>query len=59
LYPQVWASPAFPEFLRKTSIAAYWDEMGAPANCVKNASGDYRKALGAGTTGCKRIQEGA
>ena len=42
LYPQVWASPAFPRFLRKTGIAAYWDEFGPPPNCAKNASGDYR-----------------
>jgi len=42
LYPQVWASPALPEFLRKTGIAAYWDEFGPPPNCAKNASGDYR-----------------
>ena len=41
LYPQVWASPALPEFLRKTGIAAYWDEFSPPPNCVKNASGDY------------------
>jgi len=41
LYPQVWASPAFPRFLRKTGIAAYWDEFGPPPNCAKNASGDY------------------
>ncbi len=42
LYPEVWASPAFPEFLRKTGIAAYWDEFGAPEHCRKLANGDYR-----------------
>ena len=41
LIPQVWASPAFPEFLRKTGIAAYWDEFGAPEYCRKNTKGDY------------------
>jgi len=38
----VWNSPALPEFLRKTGIAAYWDEFSPPPNCAKNASGDYR-----------------
>jgi TolB-like protein/Tfp pilus assembly protein PilF len=42
LHPQVWASPAFPEFLRKSGIAAHWDEFGAPASCAKDAAGDYR-----------------
>ncbi len=42
LYPKVWASPAFPEFLRKTGIAAHWDEFGPPEHCRKLASGDYR-----------------
>ncbi len=42
LYPQVWASPAFPEFLRKTNIAAYWDEFGPPEHCAKLENGDYR-----------------
>ena len=42
LYPEAWASPAFPEFLRKTGIAAYWDEFGAPEHCRKDAGGDYR-----------------
>lgn len=42
LYPEAWASPAFPEFLRKTGIAAYWDEFGGPTHCRKDASGDYR-----------------
>jgi TolB-like protein len=42
LYPEVWASPAFPAFLRKTGIAAYWDEYGPPAPCRKDAEGDYR-----------------
>jgi TolB-like protein len=40
-YPQVWASPAFPEFLRKTGIAAYWDEFGPPEQCRKRENGDY------------------
>ncbi len=39
--PDVWASPVFPEFLRKTGIAAYWDELGPPEQCRKVASGDY------------------
>jgi TolB-like protein len=42
LYPEAWASPAFPEFLRKTGIATYWDEFGAPEHCRKDAAGDYR-----------------
>ncbi len=42
LYPQVWASPAFPDFLRRNGIAAYWDEFGPPPHCTKNATGDYR-----------------
>lgn len=42
LYPEVWASPAFPAFLRKTGIAAYWDEYGPPSPCRKEAAGDYR-----------------
>jgi TolB-like protein/Tfp pilus assembly protein PilF len=42
LYPEAWASPAFPEFLRKTGIAAFWDEFGAPEHCRKDAGGDYR-----------------
>jgi len=42
LVPEVWASPVFPEFLRKTGIAAYWDEFGAPEQCQKNQKGDYR-----------------
>jgi tetratricopeptide (TPR) repeat protein len=42
LVPEVWASPVFPEFLRKTGIAAYWDEYGAPEHCEKLANGDYR-----------------
>jgi TolB-like protein len=42
LVPTVWASPAFPEFLRKTGIAAYWDEFGAPEHCRKLSNGDYR-----------------
>ena len=35
------ASPAFPEFLRKTGIAAYWDEFGAPEQCRKAENEDY------------------
>ncbi|MCX7033077.1 MAG: tetratricopeptide repeat protein [Arenimonas sp.] len=42
LVPEVWTSPAFPEFLRKTGLAAYWDEFGAPEQCRKAANGDYR-----------------
>jgi TolB-like protein/Tfp pilus assembly protein PilF len=42
LYLEAWASPAFPDFLRKTGIAAYWDEFGAPEHCRKGAGGDYR-----------------
>ena len=42
LYPEVWASPVFPEFLRKSGIAAYWDEFGPPELCRKLANGDYR-----------------
>jgi TolB-like protein len=41
-YPEVWASPAFPGFLRKIGIAEYWDRFGAPAHCRKDASGDYQ-----------------
>ncbi|NGX15815.1 hypothetical protein [Wenzhouxiangella sp. XN24] len=41
-YPDVWTSPAFPAFLRKTGIADYWDRFGVPAHCRKEASGDYR-----------------
>ncbi len=42
LYPEAWASPAFPEFLRKTGIAAFWDEFGAPEHCRRETGGDYR-----------------
>jgi TolB-like protein/Tfp pilus assembly protein PilF len=42
LIPEVWTSPVLPEFLRKTGIAAYWDEFGAPEQCRKDANGDYR-----------------
>jgi TolB-like protein/Tfp pilus assembly protein PilF len=42
LIPEVWTSPVLPEFLRKTGIAAYWDEYGAPDDCRKDANGDYR-----------------
>ena len=42
MFPEVWASPAFPSFLRKTGLAAYWDELGAPEDCPKDAGGDYR-----------------
>ncbi len=42
LYPEAWASPAFPDFLRKTGIAAYWDASGAPEHCRKLDDGDYR-----------------
>lgn len=42
LVPQAWASPAFPAFLRRTGIAAYWDEFGPPAHCRKLDNGDYR-----------------
>jgi TolB-like protein/Tfp pilus assembly protein PilF len=41
-YPNAWASPAFPAFLRKTGIADYWDRFGAPERCRKDADGDYR-----------------
>jgi TolB-like protein len=41
LVNQVWASPAFPEFLRKAGIAAYWDEFGSPGHCRKLENGDY------------------
>jgi TolB-like protein/Tfp pilus assembly protein PilF len=42
MVPEVWASPAFPDFLRKTGLAAYWDEYGAPEHCRKLENGDYR-----------------
>jgi hypothetical protein len=42
LIPEVWTSPVLPEFLRKTGIAAYWDELGAPEQCRKADNGDYR-----------------
>jgi TolB-like protein/tetratricopeptide (TPR) repeat protein len=42
LYPDAWASPAFPDFLRKVGIADYWDRVGAPSHCRKDATGDYR-----------------
>lgn len=42
LYPAALASQAFPGFLRKTGIAAYWDEFGPPGHCRKFANGDYR-----------------
>ncbi len=32
----------FPEFLRRVGLAAYWDEIGPPDQCRKDASGDYR-----------------
>jgi hypothetical protein len=42
LVTQAWASPAFPDFLIKTGIAAYWDEFGPPEHCRKLPNGDYR-----------------
>lgn len=42
LVPQARASPAFPDFLRDTGVAAYWDEFGPPAHCRKLDNGDYR-----------------
>jgi TolB-like protein/Tfp pilus assembly protein PilF len=42
LVPGVYASPAFPGFLRKTNIAAYWDAFGAPEHCRRLTNGDYR-----------------
>ncbi len=44
LVPEVWESPVFPEFLRKTGIATYWDEFGPPEQCRKDEAGDYRCA---------------
>jgi TolB-like protein len=41
LLSQAWASPVFPEFLRKAGIAAYWDEFGPPEHCRKDEAGDY------------------
>jgi TolB-like protein/Tfp pilus assembly protein PilF len=42
LQPEVWTSPAFPDFLRDTGIAAYWDDFGPPIHCRKLDNGDYR-----------------
>ena len=42
LHAEAWASPAFPDFLRDTGIAAYWDEFGPPEHCRKLDNGDYR-----------------
>ncbi len=33
--------PEFPEFARRTGLAALWDSKGPPDNCRKNDSGDY------------------
>jgi TolB-like protein/Flp pilus assembly protein TadD len=33
--------PEFPEFARRSGLAALWDTRGAPDNCRKNDKGDY------------------
>jgi hypothetical protein len=38
----LWLIVQIAEFLRKTSISACWDELGAPEHCRKDAGGDYR-----------------
>jgi hypothetical protein len=33
--------PAFAEYLRRSGIAALWDQRGVPDQCRKLDSGDY------------------
>ncbi|MBP7625160.1 MAG: hypothetical protein KA763_14425, partial [Xanthomonadales bacterium] len=33
--------PEFAEFLRRFGLASYWDEVGPPDQCHKDARGDY------------------
>jgi hypothetical protein len=33
--------PEFPEFARRSGLAALWDVKGSPDNCRKNDKGDY------------------
>lgn len=33
--------PGFPEFLRRTGLASFWDEVGPPDQCRKDGHGDY------------------
>ena len=33
--------PEFPEFARRSGLAALWDVKGPPDNCRKNDKGDY------------------
>jgi TolB-like protein/Tfp pilus assembly protein PilF len=47
LEPEVLPTPAFTEFIRKTGLAAYWDEFGPPDLCRKNDAGEYACAAGA------------
>jgi len=42
LVPEVLVSPTLPDFLRRTGLAAYWDEFGPPDHCRKQDNGDYR-----------------
>jgi TolB-like protein/Flp pilus assembly protein TadD len=38
---EVKGAPEFPEFARRSGLAALWDVKGAPDNCRKNDKGDY------------------
>jgi len=38
---EVKAVPEFPEFARRSGLAALWDAKGPPDNCRKNDKGDY------------------
>ena len=38
---EIKGAPEFPEFARRTGLAALWDKVGAPDHCRKNDRGDY------------------
>jgi TolB-like protein len=38
---EVKGAPEFPEFARRSGLAALWDVKGAPDNCRKNDKGEY------------------
>ena len=38
---EVKGAPEFPEFARRSGLAAFWDVKGPPDNCRKNDKGDY------------------
>ena len=40
-HSEIAGASAFPEFARRTGLAALWDKFGAPDNCRKNDKRDY------------------